>query len=103
MKKKIVPKEYDMEVTNHLNFISYEKRKFPLLKYCSLHSIFYFNLCLLLLYTKFFHLWFTHLFLLIASSTKSINIYEISMQHIINNELKGTCFYHYNEIIGKEK
>jgi hypothetical protein len=30
------------------------------------------------------------LFFKIASSTKSINIYEDSMQHVINNELKGT-------------
>lgn len=43
-----------------------------------------------------------HFFLEIASSTKSINIYEDSMQHVINNELKGTCFLHLNENISKE-
>jgi hypothetical protein len=31
-----------------------------------------------------------HFFLKIASSTKSINIYEDSMQRVINNVLKGT-------------
>jgi len=57
---------------------------------------------LLLLHIKFFHLWLTF-FLKIASSTKSINIYETSIQHIINNELKGTCFFCYNDTISIEK
>jgi hypothetical protein len=89
MKKVFVPKEYDMEVINHLNFNSYEKWLFfPILKILFLAFYFFKNLCCYYCMLSFL-ICGLHFFLKITSSTKSINIYEISTQHVINNELKG--------------